>query len=437
MGICSRRHYNWDIATKTRLDFPEHPSSGGICDVCILDGICEIGFKAKTGATPFPQPFGAAQFGAEKTLPNIEDIQILPEIFGEKEIFCKVKTATELGGFKTSVPVIVGAMGSTKVVHSRGEILARGAAKAGLIMAIGENILSTYGMKGLKERIKPFLDECGKEGAVIVQGNVEDRKLGVFEKAIEIGAHGIELKLGQGAKMGLGGEIMFDCKEAEKYKKLGYTIVGEKRGVCERHSSPGSIKKSEIRETLIKCSDFKVPIWIKIAVGNGIIEFLEFLNELKKKERIRLEAVVVDGYGGGTGMSPWPIMNEFSLPSACVLSYFKKLRFDLIVAGGYCDGIHVAKAMMMGADGVAMGRAFIIASNLTNFIELDERQKKLPKEQGIVNFVEALKEELQMVCATQRIDDVNKLKNRRENLVALSENSARLFGLRQELKKKK
>jgi len=437
MGICLRRHYNWDVATRTRLDFPEHPSSSGICDVCILDGICEIGFKAKTGTTSFPQPFGAAQFGAEKILPNLEDIQILPEIFGERIIFKNVKTASELGGFKTSVPVVIGAMGSTKVAHSRGEILARGAAKSGLIMAIGENILSTYGIKGLKERIQPFLDEYRKEGAVIAQGNVEDRKLGVFEKAIELGAHGIEIKLGQGAKMGLGGEIMFDCKEAEKYRKLGYTIVGEKRGICERHSSPGSIKKSDIREMLTECSDFKVPIWIKIAVGNGIIEFLEFLNELKKKERIRLEAVVVDGYGGGTGMSPWPIMNEFSLPSACVLSYFKKLRFDVIVAGGYSDGVSVSKAMMMGADGVAMGRAFLISSNLANFIELDEKQKKLPKEQGIVNFAGALKEELQMVCATQRIDDVNKLKNRRENLIALSENSATLFGLKQELKKKK
>jgi len=437
MGICSRRHYNWDVATKTRLDFPDHPSSGGICDVCILDGICEIGLKAKTGATPFPQPFGAAQFGAEKKLPNLEDIQILPEIFGEEEIFCNVKTAIELGGFKTSVPVVIGAMGSTKVAHSRGGILARGAAKAGLIMTIGENILSTYGVKGLKERIQPFLDEYKKQGAVIVQGNVEDRKLGVFEKGIELGAHAIEIKLGQGAKMGLGGEILFDCKGAEKYKKLGYAIVKEKEGVCERHSSPGSIKKNEIKEMLIKYSDFKVPIWIKIAVGNGIIEFLEFLNELKRKEKIRLEAVVVDGYGGGTGMSPWPIMNEFSLPSASVLSYFKKLKFDLIVAGGYADGISASKAMMMGADGVAMGRAFLIASNLANFVGLNDEQKKLPKYQGIVNFVEALKEELQMVCATQRVGDVNKLKNRRENLFALSGSAATLFGLKQGLKKKK
>jgi glutamate synthase domain-containing protein 2 len=437
MGICLRRHYNWDVATRTRLDYPDHPSSGGICDVCILDGICEIGLKAKTGSTTFPQPFGVAQFGAEKKLPNLDDIQILPEIFGEKILFKNVKAATELGGFKTTMPVIVGAMGSTKVAHSRGEILAKGAAKAGLIMAIGENILSTYGIKGLKERIQPFLDEYKKEGAVLVQGNVEDRKLGVFEKGIELGAHGIEIKLGQGAKMGLGGEIFFDCKEAEKYRKLGYTIVKEKEGVCERHSSPGSIKKNEIKEMLIKYSDLKVPIWIKIAVGNGIIELLEFLNDLKKKEKIRLEAVVVDGYGGGTGMSPWQIMNEFSLPSACILSYFKKLRFDLIVTGGYTDGIDVAKAMMMGADGVAMGRAFLIASNLINFVELDEKQKKLPKEQGIINFAEALKEELQMVCAIQRVDDVNELKNRRENLVALSGSAASLFELKQKLKNKK
>jgi len=437
MGTCLRRHYNWDVATKTRLDFPDHPSSGGICDACILDGICEIGLKAKTGTTTFPQPFGLAQFGAEKKLPNLDDIQILPEIFGESIIFPNVKTSTELGGFRTSVPIVVGAMGSTKVAHSLGETLAKGAAKTGLIMSVGENVLSTYGVKGLEERIRPFLDEYEKQGAILVQGNVEDRKLGVFEKGIDLGAQGIEIKLGQGAKMCLGGEIFFNCEGAKRYRKLGYTIVKEKKGVCERHSSPGPIKKNEIKDMLTKYSDFKVPIWIKVAAGNGIIELIEFLNMLKKKEKIRLEAVVVDGYGGGTGMSPWAIMNEFNLPSACILSYLKKLKFDLIVCGGYGDGVDVAKAMMMGADGVAMGRAFLIASNLLKFIELDESQKKLPKEQGVVNFVHALKEELQMVCATQRVDDVNKLKNRRENLVALSGSAASLFDLKQKLKNKK
>lgn len=422
-----RRHTNWDIATRTKLCYPEHSSQSGLCSVCNMDAICEVGFKARTGKILYPEPFGAAQFAAEKRLPNLEDIQILPELFGKSVHFERVKTECKLGSFKSSLPICIPGLGSTRVACIKADGLSEGAAKAGIVRSIGENIFVTYGKDHLKHMIKSFLDSYHGKGAVIVQANANEQKLNLPEIAVELGAQGIELKFGQGAKQGLGGEIKFQGEEpANKYKKLGYDIIRDCDHRFERHAEPGSLTENILRQALIKYSDLKVPIWLKIGVGSGIFKFLELCQKIKKKNKVRLEAVVIDGHGGSTGMSPWLIMNETSVPSISALAEnVGKYKFDVIVTGGFADGMHVAKALMMGADGVGMARCFNIA-----VAAIKEDPVK-----GMTNFVDAIKEELQMTCATQRVDDINELREKRNNLIALSCPAAEMFNLKQKLEK--
>lgn len=414
-----RWHKNAAIVTKTSLSFPEFVSPSGLCSVCILCGKCEIGKKAREGKVLYPEPFGTAQFGAEKKLPDINDLQIVPELFGEGIVFRNVKIETEFGGFKSKLPVSIAAMGSTKVAHSRGKELAKGAALAGIPVVVGENVFPTYGEKGLKERIKPFLDNYEKYGAIIVQANVEDRKIGTIEKGIELGAMGIEIKLGQGAKQGLGGEVQIESKEAKKYEKLGYLVIKRENKKFERHSLPGSIKEEELREILIRYSEFEVPIWIKIGMGKDIHKFIEILNKIKKEQGVLLKCLTIDGHGGGTGMSPWTIMNEVGLPSIYVFSKDFKANFDILLAGGFVCGADVVKALMLGANGVAMGRAFLIAAQQGS--------------EAIKNFANALKEEIQMICATQRVDDVKKIIGKKQNLFPLTKEIKEILKLDQEL----
>jgi glutamate synthase domain-containing protein 2 len=372
--------------------------------------------KSRTGKTPFPEVFGASQFGAEKRLVDLHDLQILPEIIGNGVFFKDVDTSARIGGFNVSIPICIAAIGSTKIGYENRKELSAGAALAGIPAVIGENVYPTYGDEGLKNSIKPFLDNYQNKGAIIVQTNLEDQKAGVPEKAIAMGAHGIEIKLGQGAKMGLGGEIKFQGKElAEKYRKMGYGIIDDGNDVYERHSTPSSIVFEDLKKTLIKYSELKVPIWIKVAAGHGIIELIEFLSETKKKENLKLEAVTIDGYGGGTGMSPWMIMNEMGIPSASVLSKLKKVNFSIIVAGGYCDGSDVAKALMLSADAVSMGRPFLIAANVA-------------QEKGVANLASAIQEELRMISACLRKDKLIYINGMRDNLQPLSMDAAKMFG---------
>ncbi len=419
----SRRHENADITSKTRHMFEEHVCQGGICSVCMMEGNCEIGLKAKTGRTIFPNPFGVANFGSEKRVPNIEDIQILPELYGDSINFVDVSTEVKIGSLRFSAPVFIGAMGSTKVAHIRGAMMSEGAAKAGIGIVIGENVLATYGKSGLKERIKPFFDNYEKYGALILQGNAEDIKQGIFEVAIDYGAHAIEVKLGQGAKQGLGGEIRFEGeKQAEKYKELGYIVIENNDGSYQRHVMPGSLSYKELKDNLVKYSETGLPIWIKTGFGVGITKLISDLQKIKKEQGVKIECLTIDGYGGGTGMSPWLVMNEMSLPSGAVFSALKKKPdFDILLAGGYNNGIDIGKAMMLGASGVSMGRPFLIAANCA-------------KSEGVVNYVEALKEELRVLCATQKVESVAGLVGKRKNLYPLSKEAADLFGLDRKIK---
>jgi len=412
-----RRHENADIATRTRLALPEHASVSGICSVCAHEGLCEIGRKAREGKAHLPEPYGTAQFGAEKRLTSLADLQVVPELFGQGQIFPKIRTEATIGGFRCSLPLAVAALGSSKVANDVCEAISSGTAAAGIPRVIGENILATYGKPGYKKVVDPYLQNYKKLGALVAQGNATEIGHGVFELAAELGCHAIEVKLGQGAKQNLGGEIRFESDaDAEKYKKLGYFVVKDKQGYV-RHAHPGDILEDGLRQLLIKKAELGLPIWVKIGIGRGILKLIALLDKVKKEQGVPLTCLTVDGFGGGTGLSPWLIMNETCVPAGSLFATLdKKPSFDILLAGGISTGADIAKVMMLGAAGASAARPFIIAATVD------------PKE-GIPNYVEALKEEVQMFCASQRVDSAEKLRGRRQNLYALDQAAAATFGV--------
>jgi hypothetical protein len=412
-----RFHKNACMITNTKLFSPDHAAMSGLCSNCIMCGMCEVGAKAKSGRTLFPGPFGTTQFGAEKRIPNMEDLQIMPELYGEGLFFTKTTSETTLGGFKCTVPLVIAGMGSTKVASDRNDELTIGAAKAGIARVLGENYLITFGEEKLKHTIEIY-KQNQKEGygAIVIQVNANEHKLGLAKMAADLGADAIEFKLGQGSKQGLGGEIQFEGEElAEKFKKAGYLVIEKGEGKYERHAFPGSLSSESLRETLKEYASYGKPLWIKTGMGIGIIKLIEELDKIKKEENLPIEILTVDGFGGGTGMSPWLVMNEMNMPSGALFAVLKKKpSFDIILAGGYSTGFDVAKAMMLGAEGVAMGRPFLIASK---------------QEKGIENFCEAISEELRMVSVTQKVDSASKFIGKRRALFALSKEAKEMFGI--------
>jgi len=412
-----RFHKNACMITGTKLYAPEHAAMSGLCANCIMCGMCEVGAKAKSGRTLFPQPFGTTQFGAEKRIPNMEDLQIMPELYGQGLFFTDTNSETTLGGFKCSVPLVIAGMGSTKVASDLNEPLTAGAAKAGIPRVLGENYLITFGEDKLKETIEIYKkNQKQGYGAIVIQVNANEHKLGLAKMAADLGADAIEFKIGQGAKQGLGGEIQFEGEEmAEKFKKAGYLVIDKGEGKYERHAFPGSLSSESLRETLKEYASYGKPLWVKTGMGIGIIKLIEEIDKIKKEEKLPIEMLTVDGFGGGTGMSPWLVMNEMNMPSGALFTVLKKKpSFDIILAGGYSTGFDIAKAMMLGAEGVAMGRPFLIAAK---------------QENGIENFCEAISEELRMVSVTQKADCASKFIGKRRALFALSKEAKEMFGI--------
>jgi hypothetical protein len=238
--------------TKNRTEGSISPFSG-MCvtsvDGCI--GMCEIGKSAYRAAEVlYPQPFGIITAASEKEYPlDLSHFSIMGTAAGawgveadsDKATFEKVTIETRIGrdkGIRLKVPFIISGMGSTNVAKQNWEGLAGGAAISGSVLTIGENVCGMDEGSEIKNgkiirspdmefRVKSFTDWQDKGyGAVVVQANIEDTRLGVQEYAInKLGVEVVELKWGQGAK-DIGGEVKIkSLKKAKELKRRGYIVL--------------------------------------------------------------------------------------------------------------------------------------------------------------------------------------------------------------------
>lgn len=106
----------------------------------------------------------------------------------------------------------------------------------------------------------------------------------------------------------------------------------------------------------------------------------------------RIDLLTIDGAPGGTGMSPWPMMNEWGIPTfylqALAIEFANKLTHmglrvpDLAMGGGFSDETHIFRALAMAAPSfkaVCMGRALMIPGMLGKNISGWPAEGKLPK----------------------------------------------------------
>jgi glutamate synthase domain-containing protein 2 len=240
-------------------------------------------------------------------------------------------------------------------------------------------------------------------GEILVQMNVEDTRLGVAEYVL--GKHQldtIELKWGQGAKC-IGGEIKVKSIErAVELKKRGYVVSPDptrhdiqeayKDGAIkefERHSRLGFVTRDAFMAEIerLRSLGFK-----RITLKTGAYSAVELAMALRFGAEAQIDLITIDGAGGGTGMSPWPMMNEWGIPSIYLhsLAYdfseqltSKGLRVpDLAFAGGFSTEDGVFKALAMGSPyvkAVCMGRALMIPGMVGKNIGLWLHANDLPK----------------------------------------------------------
>jgi len=379
----------------------------------------------------YPGPFGEITSGANKNYPldyshlNIQGYAVgakgLPKnvVPGpDTAIFPAVSTETEYGWtkkVKMKVPIFTGALGSTEIARKNWEHFAVGAAISGVTLVCGENVCGIDpGLERTaagKIKISPEMDRRINTykkyhegfGEILVQMNVEDTRLGVAEYVIE--KHHldtIELKWGQGAKC-IGGEIKVkEIARAIELKKRGYVVTpdptlteiqeGYREGAIhefERHSRLGFVtQEGFVKEVArLRKLGFK-----RITLKTGAYSMVELAMALRWGAEAKLDLITIDGAPGGTGMSPWPMMNEWGIPTfylqALAYEFAEKLRKkkirvpDLAMAGGFSTEDGVYKALAMGNPyfkAVCMGRALMIPGMVGKNIDTWIKSNELPK----------------------------------------------------------
>jgi glutamate synthase domain-containing protein 2 len=389
--------------------------------------MCEIGKSAYRGhEVLYPQPFGVITTAGEKIYPvDYSHFSIMGTAVGahgieedsDKAIFPNVDLNVTFGhdnGLKFRYPWIIPGIGSTDIAKNNWEGLAIGSALAGTGLTIGENVVGmdvqsevkngkTVDTADLKRRVKLFKDyQQGGYGAIIVQANVEDTRLCIQEYAIQkLGVECVELKWGQGAK-DIGGEVKIrDLKKAQLLHQRGYIVLPNptdpnvvkafEKGAFkefERHSRVGMVSEEGFAK---RVEELRKAGAKYVFLKTGAYRPADLARAIAFSSKYRIDLLTVDAAGGGTGMSPWRMMNEWGIPPVELHSllyiYAKKLAEKgkhlpaLAVAGGFTFEDQIFKGLAMGAPFVklaGMARGPIAAAMVGKTIGRTITENQLP-----------------------------------------------------------
>jgi len=413
--------------TKNRTEGSVSPFSG-MCVTCVdgCIGMCEIGKSAYRGAEVlYPQPFGIVTAASEKEYPvDLSDFTILGTAAGahgcaadsDVATFEKVNVETAIGvnkDLKLKLPFIIPGMGSTNVAKQNWEGLAKGAAISGAILTVGENVCAMDDESEIKNgrivrspdmenRVRYYQEWSDGYGTVAIQSNVEDTRLGVQEYVIEkLGVEAVELKWGQGAK-DIGGEVKIkSLKKAQELYKRGYIVLPNpedpdvikafEKGSFkefERHSRLGMVEEETF---MARVEELRKAGAKYVFLKTGAYRPVDLARAVKFASKARLDLLTVDGAGGGTGMSPWRMMNEWGIPSvelwSMLYNYLRKLdgkgEFipDVCASGGITFEDQIYKALALGAPyfkAIGMARSPLAAAMVGKTIGKRIKEDQIP-----------------------------------------------------------
>jgi glutamate synthase domain-containing protein 2 len=373
--------------------------------------MCEIGKSAYRGhEVIYPQPFGVITTASEKKYPvDYSHFNIMGTAVGahgieadsDKAVFPAVNLEVAFGhdkGIKFKLPFIIPGIGSTNVATNNWEGLAIGSALAGTGLTIGENVAGmdveatikngrVVATVDLKRRVELYKGhQRDGYGAIICQANVEDTRLGVQEYAIEkLGVECVELKWGQGAK-NIGGEVKINnLKKAQLLYERGYVVLPNptdphvikafERGTFkefERHSRVGMVSEESFAKRVQELRSAGAKY---VFLKTGAYRPADLARAVLFATKYKLDLLTVDGAGGGTGMSPWRMMNEWGVPPvelhSLLYEYARRLRDKgmkvpaIAPAGGFTFEDQIFKGLALGAPFtklVGMARAPIAAA---------------------------------------------------------------------------
>ena len=256
-------------------------------------------------------------------------------------IICDLPPQLEL-----SMPVMFSAMSYGSISYNAHASLARAARELGIYYNTGEG--------GLHEDFYVYGDRT------VVQ--VASGRFGVHKDYLEAGA-AIEIKMGQGAKPGIGGHLP-GAKIVGDVSRTRMVPEGSDAISPAPHHDIYSIEDlRQLVYSLKEATEYRKPIIVKVAAVHNIAAIASGI------ARSGADIIAIDGFRGGTGAAPTRIRDNVGIPIELALAAVDQRlrdegirnRVSLVVGGSIRSAADVVKAVALGADACYIATAALLA----------------------------------------------------------------------------
>ncbi len=334
---------------------------------------------------------------------------------------------------KLDIPIVFAAMSYGAISLNAHKALAMAARRMGTLMNTGEG--------GLHEDLAGYTDR------IIVQ--VASGRFGVTSKYLNNSAL-VEIKIGQGAKPGIGGHLPGE-KVGEDISKTRMIPVGTDALSPAPHHDIYSIEDlSQLIYAIKETTDYKKPVSVKIAAVHNVAAIASGI------VRAGADVINIDGFRGGTGAAPMIIRDHVGIPVELALAAVDdRLRQEgirnqasIVVGGSIRQSADVVKAIALGADACVIGTASLIAMGCrvcqkcytgncawgiaTQKPELVRRLNPELTADRLCNLLTAWGHEIQEVLGSLGINSIESLRGSRERLrgIGLNQETLDILGIK-------
>jgi len=408
----------------------------------------EVHYKAQTGE------YLLRGFGTTGQTPNFDMITVVPSQISSAAPRDKYREECDMEvviGEDTcekplvlKLPFLWPAMSFGALSKEAKLALAIGAAQAGIATNTGEGGL-------LPEEVwlsHGYSDEKATQrtwdpgGSIIIQWSTG--RWGVSADYLNAG-DAVEVKVGQGAKPGMGGHLLGAKVTEEVSKVRGVPVGSDALSPCRYYDVQGLEDMKHMVAFIRDVTNNQRPILFKLGPSRPYADVAACIEA-------GADAISLDGLVGGTGCSPDIVTQGVGIPTiACIPPAVQALKdygvhhkVKLIMLGGFRNGLDAYKAMAMGADAVGFGSAAEVAlgcrvcyachkGNCPYGItspkpELRARLDPVEGGKRLANFIHACAEELKIL--TMLSGHVSTKELSPEDLRAMDLNTAAMTGLK-------
>lgn len=340
----------------------------------------------------------------------------------------KVELTTRLGpNFMLKTPIMFSAMSYGSISYNACSALAHAAQQLGIIYNTGEG--------GLHHTLYKYGTNT------IVQ--VASGRFGVHSDYLQAGV-AVEIKIGQGAKPGIGGHLPGE-KVSEEVSQTRMIPAGTDALSPAPHHDIYSIE--DLRQLIFalkEATQYKKPIGVKIAAVHNIAPIASGI------VRAGADYIAIDGIRGGTGAAPTVIRDNVGIPIELAIAVVDaRLREEgirnqtsIIAAGGFRNSADIIKAITLGADAVYIGTSALVAMGChlcqkcytgkcnwgiaTQDPYLTKRLNPEIATRRLVNLIRAWSLEIKDILGGMGINAIESLRGNREHLRGIGLNKVEL-----------